>query len=95
MNFKFYNTLKTQIEILPRITIVYKYGFGVEWLFFGIFFGKEPDQNLKIHNDIISKFAEEYATFYVNKNIQSHKWMNIRSHFRAGMLQSLKYLNTK
>lgn len=95
MKFKFYNTLKTQIEIFPRITIIYKYGVGVEWLFFGIFFGEEPHQNLKIHNDIISKFAEEYATFYVNKNTQSHKWMNIRSNFRAGMLQSLKYLNTK
>lgn len=90
---KIYNTLKTQIELLPRITIIYKHGFGIEWLCYGIFFGKEPKEVFKIHNDVISQFAEDYATFYVNKETQSHKWMNVRSHFRAGMLQSLKYLN--
>lgn len=90
---KFYNTLETQIELLPRITIIYGCGVGIEWLFWGIYIGKEVEEPLKIHNDIISQFAEDHANFYVNKETQSHKWMNVRSHFRAGMLQSLKYLN--
>lgn len=42
----FYTTFKTQIEILPRITIIYgknycknveNNGFAIEWLWFGIF----------------------------------------------------------
>lgn len=90
---KVYNTLKTQIELLPRITIIYKNGLGIEWLCWGIFFGEEPKETLKIYNDVISQFAEDYANFYVNKETQFHKWMNIRSHFRSGMLQSLRILN--
>lgn len=90
---KFYNTLKTQIELLPRITIIYKQGVGIEWLCWGVFLGEEPKQVFKIDNDVISKFAEDYASFYINKETQSHKWINVRSHFRAGMLQSLKILN--
>ena len=93
MKFKFYNTLRTQIEILPRITIVYKNGFGIEWLGWGMFLGEEPKQTLKIHNDVISQFAEDYANFYINKKNQPHVWMLVRGHFRAGMLRSLKYLN--
>lgn len=90
---KFYNTLKTQIELFPRVTIIYKNGFGIEWLCWGVFFGKEVKQKFQIHNDIISQLADDHSTFYVNKNTQPHKWMNIRSHFRAGMLQALKVLN--
>ena len=90
---KFYNSLKTQIELFPRVTIIYKNGIGIEWLCWGIYFGEEPKETLTINNDVISQFAEDYANFYVNKETQSHKWMNVRSHFRAGMLQSLKYLN--
>ncbi len=32
-----YNTILTQIELLPRITIVYADGIGFEWLWFGLF----------------------------------------------------------
>ena len=39
---KIYNTFKTQIEILPRITIIYGGRdtkiLAFEWLWFGIFF---------------------------------------------------------
>lgn len=46
---EFYNTLKTQFEVLPRLTIIYskveeedyaiyKNGFAIEWLWFGVFF---------------------------------------------------------
>lgn len=47
---EFYNTLKTQFELLPRVAIVYGKGYvedgfgitdngiGFEWLWFGVFF---------------------------------------------------------
>jgi len=90
---KFYNTLKTQIELLPRITIIYKQGIGIEWLCWGVFLGEEPKQVLKIDNDVISQFSEDYTNFYINKTTQFNKWINVRSHFTSGMLQSLKILN--
>jgi hypothetical protein len=43
---EFYNTLGTQVEIFPRLTIIYgkgisteiaKDGFAIEWLWFGVF----------------------------------------------------------
>jgi hypothetical protein len=43
---KFYNTFRTQFELLPRLTIIYgkaedteitHNGFAVEWLWFGVF----------------------------------------------------------
>jgi len=46
---KFYNTFKTQFEVLPRLTIIYSKieeedyaiytnGFAIKWLWFGVFF---------------------------------------------------------
>jgi hypothetical protein len=47
---EFYNTFKTQVELLPRLTIIYgkkqsnkeneitQNGFAIEWLWFGVFF---------------------------------------------------------
>ena len=47
---EFYNTLRTQFELLPRFTIIYgkgqsdeeteitHNGFAIEWLWFGVFF---------------------------------------------------------
>ena len=47
---EFYNTFKTQLELLPRLTIIYgkgqsdeeneitHNGFAIEWLWFGVFF---------------------------------------------------------
>ena len=46
---EFYSTFRTQFEVLPRLTIiyskikeenysVYKNGFAIEWLWFGVFF---------------------------------------------------------
>ncbi|MDD3972630.1 MAG: hypothetical protein PHC31_12060 [Clostridia bacterium] len=48
---EFYNTFKTQFELLPRVTIIYggkgqsdgeteitHNGFAIEWLWFGVFF---------------------------------------------------------
>lgn len=45
---EFYNTFRTQFELLPRLTIIYgkkqsdseiiQNGFAIEWLWFGIFF---------------------------------------------------------
>lgn len=39
---EFYNTFRTQFELLPRFTIIYgsdtHNGFAVEWLWFGVFF---------------------------------------------------------
>jgi hypothetical protein len=47
---EFYNTFKTQFELLPRITFIYgkglidedneitENGFAFEWLWFGVFF---------------------------------------------------------
>lgn len=37
MKIKVYNTILTQIELFPRITIVYANGVGLEWLWFGLF----------------------------------------------------------
>ena len=44
---EFYNTFKTQFELLPRVTIIYGQsdeeteithnGFAIEWLWFGVF----------------------------------------------------------
>lgn len=40
---EFYQTIKHQIELLPRLTIIYnnsengQNGIALEWLFFGIF----------------------------------------------------------
>lgn len=46
---KFYNTFKTQVELLPRLTIIYGNGqsdeeteitlngIAIEWLWFGVF----------------------------------------------------------
>ncbi len=48
-NMEFYNTFKTQFELLPRLTIIYgkgqsdeeteitRNGFAIEWLWFGVF----------------------------------------------------------
>ena len=47
---EFYNTFRTQFELLPRFTIIYgkgqsdeeneitHNGFAIEWLWFGVFF---------------------------------------------------------
>ena len=47
---EFYNTFKTQFELLPRVTIIYgrgqsdgeteitRNGLAIEWLWFGVFF---------------------------------------------------------
>ena len=49
-NMNFYNTFRTQFELLPRLTIIYgkgqsdeeteiiHNGFAIEWLWFGVFF---------------------------------------------------------
>lgn len=37
---EFYNTFRTQFELLPRFTIIYgsdTRGFAIEWLWFGVF----------------------------------------------------------
>jgi hypothetical protein len=43
---EFYNTFRTQFELLPRLTIIYgkaenteitHNGFAIEWLWFGVF----------------------------------------------------------
>ncbi len=38
---EFYNTFRTQFELLPRFTIIYGKdtlnGFAIEWLWFGVF----------------------------------------------------------
>ena len=38
---EFYNTFRSQTEILPRFTIIYGQGlhsgFAIEWLWFGVF----------------------------------------------------------
>lgn len=93
MKIQTYNTIKTQIEIIPRLTIIYSKGIAFEWLFFGIYIGKEVDEKLKIDNDTISYFAESHASFHSNKEKESKKWMELRRSFRSGMLQSLKVLN--
>ena len=36
MKIEFSNTFKTQIEITPRITIIYKGLFAIEWLWFSV-----------------------------------------------------------
>ena len=41
MKIEFYETIKHQIELLPRLTIIYSKeyeskGFAIEWLFFGM-----------------------------------------------------------
>jgi len=44
MEVELYETIKHQVELLPRITIIYtddvsvEKGFAIEWLWFGIFF---------------------------------------------------------
>jgi hypothetical protein len=92
---KTYTTTKTQIELLPRITILYKKGLAVniEWLWFGIYFGKIPKFKMNIDNEAISYFAESYASFYFNPNEDTSNWKENRRAFRSGMLQSIKYLN--
>jgi hypothetical protein len=37
MKIEVYQTIKSQVELLPRITIVYAEGIGFEWLWFGLF----------------------------------------------------------
>jgi len=38
---EYYNTFRTQFELLPRFTIIYGKdtlnGFAIEWLWFGVF----------------------------------------------------------
>jgi hypothetical protein len=45
IKLKFDTTFKTQIEILPRLTIVYREVISIEWLWFCLFlqFGKTTD----------------------------------------------------
>ena len=47
MKVEFYETIKHQIELLPRFTILYGKemykGFAFEWLFFGVFINLEND----------------------------------------------------
>lgn len=48
---RFYTSFTTQIEVLPRLTIIYgslqfcnreiMRGVGIEWLWFGVFIGAE------------------------------------------------------
>ena len=42
---KFYNTWGVQLEVLPRITIIYDFGIGLEWLWFGLFVKCTFDSN--------------------------------------------------
>ena len=43
MDMEFYNTFRTQFELLPRFTIIYGKdtlnGFAIEWLWFGVLLG--------------------------------------------------------
>lgn len=44
--FKFTTTFKTQIELTPRVTLLYNkniIGFGIEWLWFSVYYGNEID----------------------------------------------------
>lgn len=93
MKIQTYNTIKTQIEIIPRLTIIYSKGIAFEWLFGGIYIGKKVDEKLKIDNDTICYFAESHASFHFSKEENSKQWMELRRSFRAGMLQALKVLN--
>ena len=46
MRFIYQNTFKTQIELLPRLTIMYYrfcYGIAFEWLFFSFALVKDHD----------------------------------------------------
>ena len=44
--YQIYTTFKTQIEILPRITIIYEDGIAFEWLWFGIVINFKKKQNV-------------------------------------------------
>ena len=40
IKIQYYNTFKIQIELLPRLTIIYRKnenGFAIEWLWFGVY----------------------------------------------------------
>ncbi len=42
MHIKYQNTFKTQIELLPRLTIIYSEVIAFEWLWFSIAICKYP-----------------------------------------------------
>ncbi len=48
----------------------------------------------KIGNDEISKLAENYADFWAKKD-DKQNWMQVRSAFRNGMLESIKLLQNQ
>jgi hypothetical protein len=55
MRVAFYHTLRFQIEVLPRVSILYgKYnsthGILVEWLWFGVVLIIKDEFNLKLKN---------------------------------------------
>ena len=40
IQIQYYNTFRRQIELLPRLTIIYsktQNGFAIEWLWFGVY----------------------------------------------------------
>ncbi len=62
---EFYNTFRTQFELLPRFTIIYGKdtlnGFAIEWLWFGVLLGiKRVVQIIERHIERITD-SQEYV----------------------------------
>jgi len=75
---KKYTTFKTQIELLPRITVLYENTTSIafEWLWFGVFFGKGKEDESELikefQNQLIECMVfkpERHTEFYNSINI--------------------------
>ena len=57
---KKYTTFKTQIELLPRITVLYEnyISIAVEWLWFGVFFGKGREDESELIKEFQNQLIE-------------------------------------
>jgi hypothetical protein len=57
---KLYTTFKTQVEILPRITVLYgeQKAIAFEWLWIGLFFGKEISNEAELIKEFQNQLIE-------------------------------------
>lgn len=90
---KKYTTFKTQIELLPRITVLYETSISIafEWLWFGIFFGKGREDE----NELIKVFQNQLIECMVFKPERHDEFYDSIKIWYSIFTQQKKYYNVK
>jgi len=88
---KKYTTFKSQIELLPRITVLYENSIliAVEWLWFGVFFGKGREDE----SELIKEFQKQLIECMVFKPERQDEFYNSIKIWYSIFTQQKDYYN--